>query len=444
MKKICMVGVGYIGLPTALIAAEHGFMVIGYDIDAQHVERINRCELSMSEPELGKKLKELLYAGSFRAQTTMEAADCFVIAVPTPFLEDKKADLSYVYSAADAIARVLKKGDVIILESTVPVGTTAALAKFFEEKTGLRAGEDFFCAHCPERVLPGKIFYELVYNSRIIGGMNEKSSQAAAHFYTRFVKGQLYLTDAPTAEMVKLVENSARDVQIAFANEVAAMATAAGIDPYDVITLTNKHPRVTILQPRCGVGGHCIAVDPWFLIETFPKESQLLRAARKINDNKPVAVYKKIAEVAKKIRGKKTAASKVLLLGVTYKPDIEDLRESPAAFIARECFKQTTLDVRVCDPCVATLPEDMPEALGLEEGLLWADLVVALVPHTVFKAHAGAIAQHPNVLDYCGLLYKNNYEEPMFWAAETVDAEDMFEEMVAAHMEDNMSSEDLE
>lgn len=436
-----MVGVGYIGLPTALVAAEHGYMVIGYDIDAQHVERINRCELLMSEPELGNKLKELLYAGSFRAQTTMESADCFVIAVPTPFKEDKKADLSYVYSAAEAIAGVLKKGNVVILESTVPVGTTVALAKFFEEKTGLVAGQDFFCAHCPERVLPGKIFYELVYNSRIIGGINDASSQAAANFYTRFVKGQLYLTNAPTAEMVKLVENSARDVQIAFANEVAAMATVAGIDPYELITLANKHPRVNILQPRCGVGGHCIAVDPWFLIETFPKEAQLLRAARKINDNKPLLVYKKIAEQAKKLRGRKTNACKVLLLGVTYKPDIEDLRESPAAFIAQECLKGAAMDVRICDPYVVVTDASLPETMGFEEGLLWADLVVCLVPHTLFRAQTGALMQHPQVLDFCGLLFTNKYEEPLFWAAETLDAEDMFEEMVAAHMEDKLSSD---
>jgi UDP-N-acetyl-D-mannosaminuronic acid dehydrogenase len=440
VKKVCMIGIGYIGLPTALVAAEHGYMVIGYDIDVERVERINRCEPMMSEPELGNKLRELIYAAAFRAQTTMEAADCFVIAVPTPFHENKKADLSHVYAAAESIARVLKKGDVIILESTVPVGTTAALAKFFEEKTGLVAGKDFFCAHCPERVLPGKIFYELVYNSRIIGGINEASSQAAASFYSRFVKAQLYLTNAATAEMVKLVENSARDVQIAFANEVAAMATAANIDPYSVITLANKHPRVNILQPRCGVGGHCIAVDPWFLIESFPKEAKLLRAAREINDNKPAAVYKKIVERAKQI-GKKRTACRVLLLGATYKPDIEDLRESPAVFIARQCLNNSDLDVRLCDPYVRAGNPALPELMSLEQGIAWADLIVCLVSHTAFRAQVPALFEHPQLLDFCGLLYKNNYEEPLFLAAETLDAEDMFEEMVAASMEDKLSSD---
>lgn len=287
MKKVCIMGLGYIGLPTAIVAAEHGFEVVGFDIDAQRVERINNYDPVIDEPEVYERLKPLVTSQQFYATTTLEASDCFIIAVPTPFKEEKKADLSYVYQATRALVPILKKGDVVILESTIPVGTTDYCAQLLQQETGMVAGTDFFVAHCPERVLPGKIFYELIYNARIIGGINQESMNQAKQFYKQFVKGSLYLTNATAAEMVKLVENSSRDVAIAFANQIASMAYSIGLDPFEIIELANKHPRVKLLNPSCGVGGHCIAVDPWFLVETFPKESELLKTARMINDAKP-------------------------------------------------------------------------------------------------------------------------------------------------------------
>lgn len=424
MKNVCMIGLGYIGLPTAIVAADHGFRVIGYDIDPERVRRINEHEMVMVEPEIDHKLQEALYSGRFRAQTNPAAATYFVIAVPTPHTQDKKADLSHVFHAARAIAPFLQKDNVVILESTVPVGTTEQLAKLLEELTGLKAGQDFFCAHCPERVLPGKIFYELTHNARIIGGINERSAEQAQRFYERFVKAPLFITSAATAEMVKLVENSSRDVGIAFAHEVAALATAAGLDPYEVVALANKHPRVRILQPRCGVGGHCIAVDPWFLIETFPAQSRLIKMARQVNDDQPERVYKRIMAAAKECATKKRC--KVLILGLTYKPDIDDLRESPALAIAKRCARQRTIELLVCDPYVADKELGL-EQIDFQKGLAVADLVVCLVSHKLFKIQIESIRAHENVLDACGLLYVDAHADPRFFPAESIDPADMLE-----------------
>ena len=272
MKKVSIVGLGYIGLPTAIIAAEHGFLVLGFDIDENKVDKINQGEETIVEPEVAAKLTHVISKETFKATKKLEAADYFIIAVPTPF--SKKADLSYVFNAAKEIAKVLQKGNLVILESTVPVNTTIKLAEFLGKNSGLKK-EDFFVAYCPERVLPGKIFKELIANDRVIGGINDESKELARSFYKSFVKGKIYLTDTKTAEMVKLVENSSRDVQIAFANQVAAMCEEVNINPFEVIDIANKHPRVNVLKPGCGVGGHCIAVDPWFLIESFSKNSTL-------------------------------------------------------------------------------------------------------------------------------------------------------------------------
>lgn len=425
MNKICVMGLGYVGLPTALIAAERGFDVIGFDVDTYKVDRINSKDTTIFEPELDNKLFDAVSSGRFRATSVIEAADYFVIAVPTPFLHTKQADLSYVFKAADLLATVLKKGDTIILESTVPVGTTDHLADYLANKTGLKAGEDFYCAHCPERVLPGKIFFELINNHRIIGGINKISVERAKLFYKQFVMGKLYLTNATTAEMVKLVENSSRDVALAFSNQVASMAYAMGLNPYEVIELANKHPRVEILRPTCGVGGHCIAVDPFFLIETFGPHTQLLQVARQINDSKPFQVMRFIRNAIDNWSVAHVGTCKVLLLGLSYKPDIDDIRESPALFIAQQTATWQDCQIMVCEPhLVPTTAAERTKAVivPIDQGIELADIVVCLVAHTEFKTYLDKLRAHPRVIDMCGLLHKDQQEEVsqqehLFWPA---------------------------
>ncbi|MGC2310850.1 MAG: nucleotide sugar dehydrogenase [Candidatus Babeliaceae bacterium] len=430
MEKIALIGLGYIGLPTALVAARHGLSVIGYDIDSYRVKCINAGNAFIQEPDITEILQDVLQNNQFYATTKLEPADCFIIAVPTPFKEknehnivQKQADLSYVWNAASALAPVLQKGNTVILESTVPVGTTQKLASFLEHATGLKAGIDFYCVHCPERVLPGRIFYELVHNPRIIGGINLESVHQAKLFYKKFVKAELYLTTAATAEMVKLIENSSRDVALAFAHQVADIAQAAGLNPYEVIELANKHPRVNILHPRCGVGGHCIAVDPWFLIETFHAQTHLLQTARRINDHKPLSIVHSIQKICLTKQTKQPC--KTLILGVTYKPNVDDIRESPALFITQQLLKDPAFQVRVCEPhCIpsALASKGIYEAMSLIEGLAWADMVIALVDHAFFKNQCDQIATHPHILDFCGLLYqpriKEDTQEHLLWSGD--------------------------
>ena len=361
MKKICMIGLGYIGLPTALVAAEHGFQVCGVDIDEQRVADIMQGNPVIDEPDLSEKLSLALQSGTFTAATKPCQADYYIIAVPTPIQDDTTADISSVFAAADALVSVLSVGATVILESTVPVGTTQQLAAYLSKKTGLVVGKELFVAHCPERVLPGNIVRELIDNARIIGGVDRASVDAAKQMYKAFVKGNLYLTDATTAEMVKLVENSSRDAQLAFAHQVASMAYAAGLNPYEVIELANKHPRVNILRPTCGVGGHCIAVDPWFLVHSFPEHSNFVRAARVTNDNKPYEVIARIEqEVAawhaqqatsntQEAAPEKPKVPTVLLLGLAYKPDVNDLRESPALMIAQKLIAQAACPAKLTE-----------------------------------------------------------------------------------------------
>ncbi|MGE0207003.1 MAG: nucleotide sugar dehydrogenase [Candidatus Babeliales bacterium] len=423
-KKVCGVGLGYIGLPTAIVAANADFDVVGFDIDQKKVERINNFDPVIEEPELSEKLREALSSGNFRAIQAIEAADFFVIAVPTPFLENKEADLSYIWHAAASIATVLKKGDVVILESTVPVRATDKLGERLEMLTPLKAGVDFFVAHCPERVLPGKIFHELVHNARIIGGINQESVEQAKLFYKAFVKGALYLTNATTAEMVKLVENSSRDVEIAFANQVAAMAYKIGLNPFEVIELANKHPRVNILNPSCGVGGHCIAVDPWFLVQTFPEETKLLKMARDVNSAKPRQVVQATRYCIERWRQAHQKVANVLILGLTYKPDIDDLRESPALEIAKKLSIFTDMNLLICDPYIHN--ENIVEIFGhdgvsLQKGIEQADIILCLVKHTAFKKIDALDIQHKKILDFCGIFYEPHKEqdtqEKLFWPA---------------------------
>ncbi|MBS1987025.1 UDP-N-acetylglucosamine 2-epimerase (non-hydrolyzing) [Candidatus Dependentiae bacterium] len=475
MKKICMIGLGYIGLPTALVAAEHGFRVYGVDIDDKRVHDIMSGNPVIDEPDLSEKLYQALQAGTFTAQTTPSDSDYYIIAVPTPIQTDTTADVSAVFAAADALVSVLRAGATVILESTVPVGTTHKLAHYLTEKTGLVLGKELFVAHCPERVLPGNIVRELIDNARIIGGVDRASVDAATAMYKAFVTGNLYLTDATTAEMVKLVENSSRDAQLAFAHQVASMAYAAGLNPYDVIELANKHPRVNILRPTCGVGGHCIAVDPWFLVHSFPEHSDFIRAARVTNDNKPHEVMARIEQevaawYAQQVPSSVddvTATAKiptVLLLGLTYKPDVNDMRESPALEIAQKLITQTSLGssprnrgsivahehtllkegdvamsannnqtiattpyamrVLVCEPHLnkAALVHYVGDAaIGATEGIAAADIVVFLVAHKRFAVLDATALQGKRVLDFCGILHKNRPEtggqEHLFWPA---------------------------
>lgn len=427
MNTICMVGLGYIGLPTAIVAVDHGCTVIGIDVDEQRVAKINAGDPVIHEPEIYEKLQVALGTGRLRATTTMQAADYFIVAVPTPFKENKLADLSYVYSAGESIAPVLAQGNVVILESTIPVGTTDAFARFLQDKTGLIAGQDFFVAHCPERVLPGNIFNELIENDRIIGGINQESVHAAKKLYNFFVRGNLYLTDAATAEMVKLVENSSRDVQIAFANQVASMAYSVGLNPFEVIELANKHPRVDILKPGCGVGGHCIAVDPWFLVETFPAQTTLLHAARLVNDNKPLEVVQCLRSAVNEWKKTHDGVCKVGVFGLTYKADVDDLRESPAMHIAQILKTWSDIQLLAVEPHVHQ--SKMTQMFGdqvadITTAVQEADIVLFLVGHTRFKAIDKKQLYTKKVLDFCGLLYEpkkqSDQKEHMFWPARSM------------------------
>lgn len=416
MKRVSVVGLGYIGLPTALQAARAGFQVFGFDVDFQRVQKINTGDPAIFEPELIDQLWKTLKTGSFKAFTDLQYADYFVLAVPTPFKENKEADLSYVFKAVESVIKRLMPGNVILLESTVPVGTTEKVALFIEERSGLRLGIDFFVAYCPERVLPGKIFKEIVENDRVIGGLCQQSCELARQFYSRFVKGFIYTTDDKTAEMVKLVENTSRDVQIAFANQVAAICEKIGIDPYQVISLANKHPRVNILRPTCGVGGHCIAVDPWFLIQGYPQQTELFKTARSINDAKPHQVIDQILQGVELRRGIDAHKKpRVLALGVTFKPDIDDIRESPALHIVKHLSqKKDELDLVVYDQYVQHQEMDRRQLVqthDLWQAIDWADLIVVLVKHKEFTLLREEDFAGKPIIDTCGLLYEINQKQ---------------------------------
>lgn len=444
--KVCIIGLGYIGLPTSVILAEHDIDVVGVDIDKERVNSINAGDSVIEEPGLQEKLNAVLKHNCFRATTTISQADYFIIAVPTPFTKDKEADLSYVFDAAEQVATVLKKNDVVILESTVPVGTTQKLAKLLQEKTGLSAGTDFFVCFCPERVLPGNIFSELIKNERIIGGINIESVQRAQHLYKQFVHGELYLTNDSTAEMVKLVENSSRDVQLAFAHNVASMATAAGLNPYKVIELANKHPRVSILHPTCGVGGHCIAIDPWFLIKSFPQQSAVLQAARTVNDDKPQEVIKYVNNEILSWQSHYKKQCTVLLLGLTYKPDVDDLRESPALFIARRLQQSGSCNLLVCEPNIQKKNLEQLNLVSFQEGIEKADIVVCLVGHALFKKYFKTYnLKGKRIVDCCGIFYQmkneNKKQEFVFWPAQSMLDFFIVNQQEIQEEEDNFSKE---
>jgi UDP-N-acetyl-D-mannosaminuronic acid dehydrogenase len=409
MRRISVVGLGYIGLPTAILAAKSGFEVFGFDTNHEKITKINAGQPTIKEPGMAEQLKNVLNNGTFKAFKDLQYANCFVITVPTPIKENKLADLSFVFSACELVGKRLMPGNLVILESTVPVGTTENVAKLLEDHSGLKMGTDFFVAHCPERVIPGKIFKELVDNNRVIGGMCQKACELSKKFYSKFVKGFLHITDDKTAEMVKLAENSYRDVQIAFANQIASISNQIGINPFQVIEFANKHPRVKILSPGTGVGGHCVAVDPYFLIEGFPEETSLLQSARQINNVKPYQILDKILSRIQRLKIHGIAKPKICLLGITFKPNVEDIRESPALKIALELNRQKDeFDLYTFDPNISA---DTMQKLGLttKNNLQYqiqnSDLVAILVKHKEFEILPESLFDNKIVIDPCGLIY---------------------------------------
>ncbi|MCL5612379.1 MAG: nucleotide sugar dehydrogenase [Chloroflexi bacterium] len=388
-NKICVLGLGYIGLPTASTFATHGVKVLGVDINKSIVETLQRGEIHIHEPGLRDTVKAALASGNFNVSTKPEEADAFLIAVPTPFLENqfgeyngqkyKLADMRAVTSAAEAIVPFLRKGNLVVLESTSPPRTTLELVAPILARSGLEAGRDFHLAYSPERVLPGQILRELIENARVIGGVTPESAQAGADLYSIFVKGEIVKTDATTAEMVKLMENTYRDVNIAIANEFAHLADKFGVDVWKAISIANRHPRVKILSPGPGVGGHCISVDPWFFVETAPELTRLIYNSRQVNDAQPHFVVELVKRALGELKGKKVAA-----LGLAYKPNVDDLRESPATKVVH-LLQEEGAQVKAWEPFKpgANIP-GIDMAKNLEDALKDAELILLLVRHTDF------------------------------------------------------------
>lgn len=388
-QKICVLGLGYIGLPTASTFATHGIDVIGVDVNKRVIDTLQNGGLHIHEPGLRTLVEAAIKSGKLRVASQPEEADAFLIAVPTPFYEDqtgnyedepyKLADMRAVTSAAEAIVPFLRTGNLVVLESTSPPRTTVDLVKPILERSGLQAGTDFHLAYSPERVLPGQILRELIENARIIGGVTPESAQAGAGLYSVFVKGQIIQTDATTAEMVKIMENTTRDVNIAIANEFSRLAERFGVDVWEAISLANLHPRINILSPGPGVGGHCISVDPWFFVEAAPDLSQLIWNARKVNDLQPHFVLNLVQKTVGSLKDKKIA-----VLGLAYKPDVDDLRESPAVEVARLLI-DAGADVLAFEPYKADGLPGIRMTSSLEEAVQEAEAILLLVRHTQFR-----------------------------------------------------------
>lgn len=378
--RIEVLGLGYIGLPTAILFAKAGFNVTGIDVNEKVVNAVNNGKTHIVEPDLDELVRRVIESNKFNVYPTPQRADVFLICVPTPITEDKKADLSYVKSAAKSLIPILEKENLVILESTVPPKTTENILIPVLEQSGLKAGKDIYVAHCPERVLPGKILREAVENDRIIGGVDEISTDLAAELYNTFVKGKIIKADATTAEMCKLVENTYRDINIAFANELSMLCDELGIDVWKLIEFANKHPRVNILQPGPGVGGHCIAVDPWFIVEKFPEGAKLIKTAREVNDAKPGWIVNKIEKMVESIDN---ANPTIGILGLTYKPDVDDIRESPSLKIVNSLISKG-YEVKACDPYVNDNKVNF-SLTGVDNIIEDCDIIVLLVDHKRFK-----------------------------------------------------------
>ncbi len=409
-NTVAMIGLGYIGLPTATVLASRGVKVIGVDVNQHAVDTINRGQVHIVEPDLAGLVHHVVKEGNLVARAAPDEADAFIIAVPTPFKDGHKPDLSYIEAAARAVAPKLRQGNLIILESTSPVGATEQLAGWLAElRTDLsfppQAGDsaDIQLAYCPERVLPGHVLRELVENDRIVGGMTTKAAEMAADLYQVFVRGECLLTDSRTAEMAKLTENSFRDVNIAFANELSLISDKLGINVWELIELANRHPRVNILKPGPGVGGHCIAVDPWFIVDSAPNESRIIRTAREVNDHKPDHVIEQVARAADRFKNPVIAC-----LGLSFKANIDDLRESPAMDIVTELVERKLGRMLVVEPHISKLPaklEGKVEFTAADDAIEQADIVLLLVDHKQFKRVRREKLQTRVVIDTRGFFW---------------------------------------
>ena len=399
--KACFMGLGYIGLPTAIIAAKHGVQITGVDINPQVVNMTNQGKLHIIEPGMQELLQEVVYSGMLKASAVPETCDAYFIVVPTPFKGNHEPDISYVESATKAVIPFLKKGDLYVIESTSPVGTTNKMASLIYDQRPELKGK-IYIAYCPERVLPGNVIYELVHNDRVIGGIDEESTEKAMEFYRQFVKGKLHRTNCKTAEMCKLTENSSRDVQIAFANELSLICDKAGINVWELINLANKHPRVNILQPGCGVGGHCIAVDPYFITADFPMESKLIAQAREINNYKSFWCAEKVQNEMLKFELSHHRKPCVAMMGLAFKPNIDDLRESPAKYIVTKVMQScNNANILVVEPNIES--HNVFKLTDYKEAYNKADIVVMLVAHDSFKTLP--YSDNKVILDFCG-IYK--------------------------------------
>jgi UDP-N-acetyl-D-mannosaminuronic acid dehydrogenase len=393
-EKICVIGLGYIGLPTASLLGTKGFKVTGVDTSKYIVETINNGGVHIVEPELDVMVKSAINSGNMNAVQIPVEADIFIIAVPTPFNENKEPNIDHVHSACIAIANVLKENNLIILESTSPIGTTKKIKKWIMEiRSDLK---NFYVAHCPERVLPGKILFELVENDRIVGGVNQKSTIKAVEFYQKFVSGKIYATNANTAELCKLVENSYRDVNIAFANELSMICDQHKINVWELIRLANHHPRVNILQPGPGVGGHCIAVDPWFIVAAAKDTAHLIKTARDVNDSKPDWIVSQII-----MKAKLQANPVIGCLGVTYKADVDDIRESPALLIIKKLQKLNIGEILACEPNLNE--SSIISLISIKDILSKANILVLLVDHKEFKELSLEQLQGKTIVDTRGI-----------------------------------------
>ena len=409
MKRICVFGLGYIGLPTACLLATHGYQIIGIDVKKEVVEKINQGEAPFKEPGLEELLRNALASNTLIAKTEPEAADIFLITVPTPLdKETRMADLGYMSQVSRGIARYLKKGNMVILESTVPPGASEKLLLPILEESGLKGGEDFHLVHCPERAIPGNTIYEMINNDRIIGGIDEKSVELAKELYSCFVKGNFYLTDLRTAEMVKLMENTFRDINIALTNEFARIAEESGVNIWEAIELANKHPRVNILKPGPGVGGHCLAIDPWFLAEN-PARSRIISLAREINDSMPHHVLSLVKELIGAVKD-----ATITVLGVAYKGDVDDTRETPALKFIK-LAENEGYKIKIHDPWVKHFEYEL---CPLEEAVQNSDCLVLITDHSQFKQidpqEIVSLVRSRNIVDARNILDHRRWREAGF------------------------------
>ena len=397
--KACFMGLGYIGLPTSIIAAKNGIQILGVDIDPKVVEKTNEGELHIIEPGMEELLKDVVMSGMFRASTKPEVCDAYFMVVPTPFKGNHEPDISYVEAATRSVIPYLKEGDLYVIESTSPVGTTELMANIiYTERPELK--DKIYIAYCPERVLPGNVIYELVHNDRVIGGLNPRSTEKAMCFYSQFVKGTLHKTNARTAEMCKLTENSSRDVQIAFANELSLICDKASINVWELISLANKHPRVNILQPGCGVGGHCIAVDPYFITSDFPVESQLIGKAREIINYKSFWCAEKVNNAMLEFELQHHRKPIIAMMGLAFKPNIDDLRESPAKYITTKVMQCcNNAKILVVEPNVKE--HNVFKLTNYRDAYEKADIIVFMVAHNLFKTLP--YNRDKVILDFCGV-----------------------------------------